>query len=137
MQTSVTLDASVFVPVAQRSDAVDGDCDGASRFHGADPHRRATADDVARVQRHVPRECPHDLRRLEDQARVPMFNEHPIELGLSGNETLALDRLRAVERYREMFADLTRDSDDNFNRLFGEAFADAYEKQMQKLLRGG
>lgn len=39
------------------------------------------------------------------------------------------------DNYRQMFADLTRDSDENFNRLFGQAFATAYEQQMQKLLR--
>ena len=38
--------------------------------------------------------------------------------------------------YVEMFGELTRDSDDSFNRLFGEAFAIAYERQMQKLLSG-
>jgi len=44
------------------------------------------------------------LTRLEDQARVPMFNEHPVELGLSGREDEALRRLRADPDYGGMFS---------------------------------
>ncbi len=44
------------------------------------------------------------LTRLEDQARIPMFNEHPVELGLSGREEEALRRLRADPDYPGMFS---------------------------------
>ena len=44
------------------------------------------------------------LTRLEDQARIPMFNEHPVELGLSGHEDDLLSRLRADPDYPGMFA---------------------------------
>ena len=44
------------------------------------------------------------LTRLEDQARIPMFNEHPVELGLSGREEDLLRRLRADPVYPGMFA---------------------------------
>ncbi|HVR37670.1 MAG TPA: cytochrome c peroxidase [Thermoanaerobaculia bacterium] len=44
------------------------------------------------------------IDRLEAQARVPMFNEHPIELGVRGHEPEVLDRLRADQRYVAMFA---------------------------------
>ncbi len=44
------------------------------------------------------------LTRLEDQARIPMLNEHPVELGLSGREDDCLRRLRAVPDYPGMFA---------------------------------
>jgi len=44
------------------------------------------------------------LTRLEEQARVPMFNEHPVELGLSGHEQDLLARLRADPVYPGMFA---------------------------------
>jgi cytochrome c peroxidase len=44
------------------------------------------------------------LTRLEDQARIPMFNEHPVELGLSGHEEELLRRLRAHPGYRGMFS---------------------------------
>jgi len=44
------------------------------------------------------------LRRLEDQARVPMFNQHPIELGMAGREAEVEARLAADPVYRRMFA---------------------------------
>jgi cytochrome c peroxidase len=44
------------------------------------------------------------LTRLEDQARIPMFNEHPVELGLSGREDEVLRRLGAHPDYPGMFA---------------------------------
>jgi len=43
------------------------------------------------------------LTRLEDQALVPMFNTHPVELGLAGNEDEALARLSADVAYPAMF----------------------------------
>ena len=45
---------------------------------------------------------PH-LTRLEDQARIPMFNEHPVELGLAGREDELLRRLRTDPDYPGMF----------------------------------
>lgn len=44
------------------------------------------------------------LTRLEDQALVPMFNTHPVELGLAGNENEVLARIRADGAYPAMFA---------------------------------
>jgi cytochrome c peroxidase len=44
------------------------------------------------------------LTRLEDQALVPMFGDHPIELGLARPGTALLERLREDARYRAMFA---------------------------------
>jgi cytochrome c peroxidase len=44
------------------------------------------------------------LTRLEDQALVPMFGEHPIELGLPLPGTAVLARLRAEPRYQALFA---------------------------------
>ena len=44
------------------------------------------------------------LTRLEEQARIPMFNEHPVELGLSGREDELLRRLRADRDYPGMFS---------------------------------
>nr|NIM02150.1 di-heme enzyme [Acidobacteriota bacterium]NIM62241.1 di-heme enzyme [Acidobacteriota bacterium]NIO58502.1 di-heme enzyme [Acidobacteriota bacterium]NIQ31734.1 di-heme enzyme [Acidobacteriota bacterium]NIQ87013.1 di-heme enzyme [Acidobacteriota bacterium] len=43
------------------------------------------------------------LTRLEDQARVPMFNTHPVELGMSGNEDEILARLHDDAAYPAMF----------------------------------
>lgn len=43
------------------------------------------------------------MRRLEDQALVPMFGTDPVELGLAGAERTMLDRLRAEPRYQTLF----------------------------------
>ena len=43
------------------------------------------------------------LTSLEQQARVPMFNEHPIELGLAGREQELLQRLGASPDLRRRF----------------------------------
>ena len=44
------------------------------------------------------------VRSLEAQALVPMFGEHPIELGLSGLEAKLLDSIKAERRYAPLFA---------------------------------
>jgi cytochrome c peroxidase len=44
-----------------------------------------------------------NLRSLEQQALIPMFGEHPVELGLSGREDELLRRLRDEPRYRTLF----------------------------------
>jgi cytochrome c peroxidase len=44
-----------------------------------------------------------NLRSLEEQALIPMFSEHPVELGLRGREDLALSELRSTPVYRELF----------------------------------
>jgi cytochrome c peroxidase len=45
------------------------------------------------------------LVALEDQALVPMFGEHPVELGLAGKDDELLARLAAEPRYVELFAE--------------------------------
>lgn len=45
------------------------------------------------------------LFALEDQALIPMFGEHPIELGLTGREQELFARLRDDARYRRLFAE--------------------------------
>jgi cytochrome c peroxidase len=42
-------------------------------------------------------------RSLESQARVPMENAHPVEMGLKGREIEVLARLRAEPIYRDLF----------------------------------
>ncbi len=44
-------------------------------------------------------------RKLEKQMLVPMFGEHPVELGLAGREKLLIARLAADPRYQLMFRD--------------------------------
>lgn len=43
------------------------------------------------------------VKRLEDQALVPMFGDKPVEMGLKGKEAELIERLRAEPRYRQMF----------------------------------
>lgn len=45
------------------------------------------------------------LTSLEMQALIPMFGEHPVELGLTGKEEELFARLRADARYRRLFAE--------------------------------
>ena len=45
------------------------------------------------------------LPTLEKQVLVPMFNETPVELGLTGHEDELFARLRDDARYRRMFAE--------------------------------
>jgi cytochrome c peroxidase len=52
--------------------------------------------------------------RLEDQALVPMFGDHPVELGLEQPGTSMLARLRDVEVYRRLFPDAFPDGADAF-----------------------
>jgi cytochrome c peroxidase len=42
-------------------------------------------------------------RKLEKQMLVPMFGEHPVELGLSGKEKILIARLAGDPRYPPMF----------------------------------
>jgi len=44
------------------------------------------------------------LSSLEDQALVPMLNEHPVELGLAGRKREILERLAADPEYRTLFS---------------------------------
>jgi cytochrome c peroxidase len=44
-----------------------------------------------------------NLRSLEEQARIPMLSEHPVELGLRGRVNAFLGQLRADPVYRALF----------------------------------
>lgn len=43
------------------------------------------------------------MNSLEIQALVPLFGEHPVEMGMSGKETLLLERLQGDPVYRRLF----------------------------------
>ncbi len=45
-----------------------------------------------------------NMKRLESQALVPMFGEHPVEMGMAGREQELFARLKADARYPVMFA---------------------------------
>jgi cytochrome c peroxidase len=44
------------------------------------------------------------MRSLEQQALVPLFGDHPLELGMTGKEDMLVRRLKADNRYRKLFA---------------------------------
>jgi cytochrome c peroxidase len=44
-----------------------------------------------------------NMRRLENQALVPMFGEHPSELGLVGKEEVLVQRMRETPQYQALF----------------------------------
>ena len=44
------------------------------------------------------------VRSLEAQMRRPLFNQHPVEMGLQGDGHSAVAALSADSRYRELFA---------------------------------
>jgi cytochrome c peroxidase len=45
-----------------------------------------------------------NMRQLEQQALVPLFGDHPVEMGMAGKEDLLLQRLQALPLYRKLFA---------------------------------
>jgi cytochrome c peroxidase len=55
------------------------------------------------------------LTKLEDQALIPMYGEHPVELGLRINDNL-LAKLHAEPIYTELFRQAFPQSEDPFTR---------------------
>jgi cytochrome c peroxidase len=45
-----------------------------------------------------------NMRRLEQQALVPMFGDHPVEMGMTGQEGKLIQRLKQEPRYQPLFA---------------------------------
>jgi cytochrome c peroxidase len=45
------------------------------------------------------------IESLEVQALIPIFGEHPVEMGMAGKEALLFERLRADPTYQKLFAD--------------------------------
>jgi cytochrome c peroxidase len=71
-----------------------------------------------------------NVDRLEEQALVPMFGEHPVELGLAGREDELFARLRSDARYQEMFAETFPDDADPYSiRRVTQAIA-AFERTL-------
>src|SRR5712692_732735 len=55
-----------------------------------------------------------NLRSLEKQALIPMFSEHPVELGLRGREEAVLADLRSDPVYRALFPKAFAEAKDPF-----------------------
>src|SRR5262245_30834166 len=57
------------------------------------------------------------VTKLEDQALVPMFGTHPVELGLANDEPALMSKLRAESRYRPLFANAFGAEPDPFSLM--------------------
>lgn len=55
-----------------------------------------------------------NLLTLERQIVIPMFGEHPVEMGITGNEELVLARFSSDPLYRDLFAAAFPDQNDPF-----------------------
>jgi cytochrome c peroxidase len=55
-----------------------------------------------------------NMKKLEQQALVPLFGDHPVELGMQGKEDLLLRRLHAEPRYGRLFAEAFPGTPDPF-----------------------
>jgi cytochrome c peroxidase len=55
-----------------------------------------------------------NLLTLEQQIVIPMFGEHPVEMGITGNEDAVMSRFRADPLYQTMFAAAYPDQADPF-----------------------
>lgn len=55
------------------------------------------------------------MKKLEVQALIPMFGEHPVEMGLTGKENDILQMLREDPNYQKLFAAAFEKGDDNIN----------------------
>lgn len=51
------------------------------------------------------------LKDLETQLLIPIFGEHPVELGVTGNEDLVMARFKESERYQKLYANAFPDED--------------------------
>lgn len=56
-----------------------------------------------------------DVRTLEQQIRIPLFNQQPIELGLTGSEELLISGLKSNASYETQFDRAFSDSADPVN----------------------
>jgi cytochrome c peroxidase len=55
------------------------------------------------------------MKKLEVQALIPMFGEHPVEMGLTGKENDILQMLREDPIYQKLFAAAFDKGDSNIN----------------------
>jgi type VI secretion system FHA domain protein len=73
----------------------------------------------------------HALQRFDPQRLQEMFDKRVKRGGLLQMGA----KSRYWELYAEEFRELTGDPEDAFKRLFGEVFAEAYERQLEELQR--
>jgi cytochrome c peroxidase len=79
--------------------------DGRARAVGAtgEPHTRGSMSLVNVAYRRALTRAEPPIASLEEQALVPMFSEHPVELGLKGHEARIFAALEADPIYGRLF----------------------------------
>lgn len=90
--------------------------DGKSRAEGTtgEIHPRSSMSIVNIAYTTVLTWANPNMKQLERQALVPMFGEHPVELGLSGKENEVIARLKAEPRYQKLFPEVFGATSDPF-----------------------
>ena len=78
--------------------------------------------------------------RAAFDSMLQRFDPEELEQRFEKRKSKSMLRLSSSSQYWEMYKDLyddmTQDADANFQRLFGDEFARAYEEQMQRLTSG-
>ena len=73
--------------------------------------------------------------RVAFEAMLESFDPKELEKGFerTGKRGFGSAKSKYWDLYVERFAQLGGDADDTFRRLFGDVFAEAYEKQLERL----
>ena len=78
--------------------------------------------------------------RAAFDSMVARFDPEELEQRFEKRKSKSVLRLSSSaqfwDMYKDLYDDMTQDADANFQRLFGEEFARAYEEQMQRLTSG-
>lgn len=78
--------------------------------------------------------------RAAFDSMLERFNPEELERRFEKRKSKSMLRLSSSaqfwDMYKDLYDDMTQDADANFQRLFGEEFARAYEEQMQRLTAG-
>lgn len=78
--------------------------------------------------------------RAAFDSMLERFNPEELERRFEKRKSKSMLRLSSSgqfwDMYKDLYDDMTQDADANFQRLFGEEFARAYEEQMQRLTSG-
>ncbi|MBA1147258.1 type VI secretion system-associated FHA domain protein TagH [Ectothiorhodospiraceae bacterium WFHF3C12] len=72
------------------------------------------------------------IERFDPDNLEELFNSRQDDRPVIGRVT----RRRNWDQYRDLFQEIRQDTEGYFNRLFGEAFVTAYERQMEELAAG-
>lgn len=72
------------------------------------------------------------LHQLEPETLEERFQRQSRGASMLG----LMSRPKVWDQYKDLFAEIRRDTEGYFNRLFGESFVAAYERRMQELKQG-